>query len=67
MTCLAFRKFAAWLSSIQPNKVRPEIRDKVIQYQEECDEMLLYEYWTKGHVINPRKAKKALPGRENHH
>ncbi|EES1514663.1 phage antirepressor N-terminal domain-containing protein [Escherichia coli] len=62
MTCLAFRKFAAWLSSIQPNKVRPEIRDKVIQYQEECDDVL-YEYWTKGHVINPRKAKKALPGK----
>ncbi|HGC5362181.1 TPA: phage antirepressor N-terminal domain-containing protein [Escherichia coli] len=62
MTCLAFRKFAAWLSSIQPNKVRPEIREKVIQYQEECDDVL-YEYWTKGHVINPRKAKKALPGK----
>ncbi|EMB0621514.1 phage antirepressor N-terminal domain-containing protein, partial [Escherichia coli] len=40
MICLAFRKFAAWLSSIQPNKVRPEIRDKVIQYQEECDDVL---------------------------
>ncbi|HCQ0565866.1 TPA: phage antirepressor Ant [Escherichia coli] len=62
MTCLAFRKFAAWLSSIQPNKVRPEIRDKVIHYQEECDDVL-YEYWTKGHVVNPRKAKKALPGK----
>ncbi|EED1717286.1 phage antirepressor Ant [Escherichia coli] len=62
MTCLAFRKFAAWLSSIQPNKVRPEIREKVIQYQEECDDVL-YEYWTKGHVVNPRKAKKALPGK----
>lgn len=62
MTCLAFRKFAAWLSSIQPNKVRPEIRDKVIQYQEECDDVL-YEYWTKGHVVNPRKAKKVLPGK----
>lgn len=62
MICLAFRKFAAWLSSIQPNKVRPEIRDKVIQYQEECDDVL-YEYWTKGRVVNPRKAKKALPGK----
>ncbi|EAA9065202.1 phage antirepressor Ant [Salmonella enterica] len=54
MICLAFRKFAAWLSSIQPNKVRPEIRDKVIQYQEECDDVL-YEYWTKGKAENPRK------------
>ncbi|EEP9145456.1 phage antirepressor Ant [Salmonella enterica] len=54
MICLAFRKFAAWLSSIQPNKVRPEIRDKVIQYQEECDDVL-YDYWTKGKAENPRK------------
>ncbi|EEU1439546.1 hypothetical protein E4480_004592, partial [Escherichia coli] len=35
---------------------------KVIQYQEECDDVL-YEYWTKGHVVNPRKAKKVLPGK----
>lgn len=62
MTCLAFRKFAAWLSSINPNKVRPEIRDKVIQFQEECDDVL-YEYWTKGEVKNPRKAVKTAPGK----
>ena len=62
MICMALRKLAAWLNSISPNKVRPEIRDKVIQYQEECDDVL-YEYWTKGHVVNPRKAKKALQGK----
>ncbi|EON3974293.1 phage antirepressor N-terminal domain-containing protein [Escherichia coli] len=60
--CLALRKLAGWLQTISPNKVRPEIRDKVIQYQEECDDVL-YEYWTKGHVVNPRKAKKALLGK----
>ncbi|ELI7383153.1 phage antirepressor Ant [Escherichia coli] len=60
--CLALRKLAGWLQTISPNKVRPEIRDKVIQYQEECDDVL-YEYWTKGHVVNPRKVKKALPGK----
>ncbi|WP_241336616.1 phage antirepressor N-terminal domain-containing protein [Escherichia coli] len=60
--CLALRKLAGWLQTISPNKVRPEIRDNVIQYQEECDDVL-YEYWTKGHVVNPRKAKKALPGK----
>lgn len=60
--CLALRKLAGWLQTISPNKVRPEIRDKVIQYQEECDDVL-YEYWTKGYVVNPRKSKKALPGK----
>ncbi|WP_141096822.1 hypothetical protein, partial [Photorhabdus luminescens] len=27
---------------------------KVIQYQEECDDAL-YDYWTKGIVVNPRQ------------
>lgn len=54
MTCLALRKLNGWLQTISPNKVKPEIRDKVIQYQEECDDVL-YQYWTKGEVINPRK------------
>lgn len=47
MICLALRKLAAWLNTISPNKVKPEIRDRVIQYQDECDDVL-YEYWTKG-------------------
>ena len=46
MICLALRKLNGWLQTISPNKVRPEIRDNVIQYQEECDDVL-YEYWTK--------------------
>lgn len=49
MICLALRKLAGWLHTISPNKVKPEIRDKVIQYQEECDDVL-YEYWTTGEV-----------------
>ncbi|EBJ7453163.1 phage antirepressor N-terminal domain-containing protein [Salmonella enterica] len=54
MVCLALRKLSAWLTTISPNKVKPEIRDKVIRYQEECDDVL-YDYWTKGVVVNPRK------------
>ncbi|EDS9959317.1 hypothetical protein GT314_004600 [Salmonella enterica subsp. enterica] len=54
MVCLPLRKLAGWLQTISPNKVRPEIRDRVIQYQNECDDVL-YEYWTKGVVVNPRR------------
>ncbi|MDX7989420.1 hypothetical protein FE392_19375 [Xenorhabdus sp. 12] len=54
MSCLALRKLAGWLTTIYPNKVKPEIRDKVIRYQDECDDVL-YDYWTKGIAINPRK------------
>jgi hypothetical protein len=57
MLCLPLRKLAGWLRTISPNKVRPEIRERVIQYQEECDDVL-YEYWTKGQVTNPRKFKE---------
>ncbi|EHQ1051081.1 phage antirepressor N-terminal domain-containing protein [Salmonella enterica] len=59
MICLALRKLAAWLNTISPNKVRPEIRERVIRYQEECDDVL-YEYWTKGKVTNPRSVEPAI-------
>ncbi|MCL8556981.1 phage antirepressor Ant [Proteus mirabilis] len=55
MICLALRKLAGWLHTISPNKVKPEIRDKVIQYQEECDDVL-YEYWTTGEVKKKHKS-----------
>ncbi|WP_225775926.1 phage antirepressor N-terminal domain-containing protein [Pseudomonas sp. Marseille-Q5115] len=47
MTCLPLRKLPAWLYSINPNKVAPELREKIVCYQEECDEVL-WQYWTKG-------------------
>ncbi|MGV0999778.1 MAG: phage antirepressor N-terminal domain-containing protein [Fluviibacter sp.] len=47
MVCLPLRKIPAWLYSINPNKVDPAIRSKVIQYQEECDDVL-WRYWTTG-------------------
>ncbi|ENN8375821.1 phage antirepressor Ant [Providencia rettgeri] len=53
--CLAMHKLTGWLFSIMPNKVKPEIRDKVIQYQEECDDVL-YEYWTTGEVKAKHKS-----------
>ncbi|ELW9386091.1 phage antirepressor N-terminal domain-containing protein [Acinetobacter baumannii] len=52
-TCLLLRKLPAWLYSIMPGKVRPELRDTVIMYQKECDDVL-WEYWTKGQAINQR-------------
>lgn len=55
MICLPVRKLAAWLYSIHANKVKPELRDTVIKYQEECDDVL-WDYWTKGQAINQRKA-----------
>ncbi|AXF86652.1 hypothetical protein DTO96_102407 [Ephemeroptericola cinctiostellae] len=50
--CLPLAKLAGWLYSISPNKVKPELRDKVMQYQNECDQVL-FDYWTKGLAVRP--------------
>ncbi|MFP1749180.1 phage antirepressor N-terminal domain-containing protein [Lonsdalea quercina] len=47
MLCIPLRKLNGWLFSINPAKVRADIRDKLIQYQEECF-TALHDYWTKG-------------------
>jgi hypothetical protein len=54
MGCLPLKKLNGWLFSINPEKVRADIRDKLIQYQEECF-TVLHDYWTKGQSVNPRK------------
>lgn len=57
MTCLPVKKLFGWLMTISPNKVKPELRDTVIKYQEECDDVL-WDYWTKGKAVNPRTTKQ---------
>lgn len=47
MVCLPLRKLPAFLYSINPEKVKPALRDKIRRYQEECDEAL-WNYWSKG-------------------
>ncbi|MFZ6744685.1 phage antirepressor N-terminal domain-containing protein [Undibacterium sp. JH2W] len=44
--CLPIRKIASWLMTISPNKVAPELRDKITLYQNECDDVL-WEHWSK--------------------
>lgn len=42
--CLPLRKLPGWLMSIHPNKVKAEIREKVVAYQNECDDVL-WRHW----------------------
>jgi len=35
--------------TIHPDKVRPELRDKILAYQNECDDVL-WRYWTEGRI-----------------
>lgn len=47
MLCMPLKKLNGWLFSINPEKVRSDLKEKVIQYQEECFEAL-YNYWYHG-------------------
>ena len=44
MLCIPLKKLNNWLFSINPNEVHPNLKEKVIQYQEECFEVL-HDYW----------------------
>ena len=46
-TCIPVRKLPAFLASINPKKVRPELREKIELYQAECDDAL-WTYWMNG-------------------
>ncbi len=60
------RKLPAYLSGIHPNRVNESIREKVILYQEECDDAL-WSYWSQGMAVNPRtESKSILPGDQQH-
>jgi len=64
MICLPVRKLSAWLYSITPAKVAPELRAKIEAYQAECDDAL-WRYWTEGRAsreVAPQQAP-ALPSR----
>ena len=64
VTCLPLRKLAGWLMTINANKVKPALRDRIREYQAECDDAL-WQYWSQGQATNPRSrpdtTRKALP------
>jgi DNA-binding MarR family transcriptional regulator len=47
MVCLPLRKLFGWLMTINPNRVREDLRQRIIEYQNECDDAL-WNYWTQG-------------------
>lgn len=59
--CLPLRKLAGWLMTLHPTRVKPEHREKIVAYQNECDDAL-WQYWTEGVAVNPRMAFSVNPG-----
>lgn len=66
--CIPVRKLAGFLATINPAKVRNDLRAKIICYQNECDDAL-WNYWTKGEAIRPASSTQphqpSLPLDEN--
>lgn len=70
-TCIPLRKLFGWLQTIQPNRVRVDIRDTVIEFQNKCDDVL-WEYWNKEQLdpimpVQPPKRMRFLMTMEHGH
>ena len=50
MLCIPVRKLTAFLYSINANRVKPNLKNKLLQYQNECDEVL-WKYWMEGRAV----------------
>ncbi|EDL3592088.1 hypothetical protein CRX22_10655 [Salmonella enterica subsp. enterica serovar Newport] len=50
---IPLNRINAYLYSINHNKVREDLQEKIRLYQDECADVL-YNYWAKGYAVNPR-------------
>lgn len=53
MLCLPLKYVPLWLAGIQVRRVRPEIREKLLLYQEECADVLARYFLGDGVTVNP--------------
>lgn len=65
VVCIPVRKLAGFLATINHNKVRNELRAKVLAYQRECDDAL-WEYWT-GAARQDRTGRREFDGLDGIH
>jgi hypothetical protein len=57
--CMPVRKLLGWLATLEPGRiVSPVIRERVVRYQEECDDVL-WNSWRKSLAINQRRVRAA--------
>lgn len=50
VVAIPLRKLTGWLMSVHPGKVKPELRDTITAYQNECDDAL-WAYWNDGAAV----------------
>ncbi|MGY6089059.1 phage antirepressor N-terminal domain-containing protein [Avibacterium paragallinarum] len=57
------QKLNGWLFSINPNKVRADLKTRLEEYQEECF-LALWDYWTEGIARRDEVKRKLLDWKE---
>ncbi len=57
MVCIPLRFFSGWLFSINPDNVKEEVREKLIEYQLKCND-ILYDYFFRHADFAMKKQKE---------
>lgn len=59
MMVLPVKRVNAYLYSINPNKIREDLQERIRLYQDECADVL-YNYWARGYAVNPRSTTEGI-------
>lgn len=63
MVCLPLRYFPSWLFSINPNNVKEDIRENLLEYQKKCND-ILYDYFFSRAEFAQKKEKVVAKAKE---
>lgn len=63
MLCIPLRYFSSWLFSINPNNVKEEIQENLLEYQKKCND-ILYDYFFNRSEFAFRKEKAVAKAKE---
>ena len=55
LVTVPLNKLNGWLFGIDATRVKPAARERLVEYQSECFDVLS-DYWQKGQAVNPRTA-----------
>ena len=64
MVCLPLRYFPSWLFSINPNNVKEDIRENLLEYQKKCND-ILYDYFFSRVDFSQKKEKVVAKAKED--
>lgn len=62
VVCLPLTLLNGWLFGVDTNRVKAQIKDKLITYKKECYQVL-FDYWHKGMAVNGRLAVSSTADR----